>query len=465
MRKRGVGVLKRVEIWCPTRASARDLHQKLTRKAKKKEGHISLGQSYYERKKKRSTNPAKQTSPPNASSVKTFEERVLLMHWNARSLKKKTEELKREITDKNVKIICIQESSLPKDTSFHPKFKNFSMFNLSREDNFGGGLVTLIHDSLHVEDCAMMTNNNIEYMKMKIRVTKDCVFTLINVYIPSQGIQEKDLDVLVPDSQNFVLMGDFNSKHRSWNNGPENRNGPVLFRWIQTHKVILLNQNKKATYQSPSTGTLSTLDLTLASPAFERSIKNWCIGEDLGSDHFPVFFELTLTRKLVHNPSVVHSKYNMKKANWEAFMTASELLDEDCCIETIEKILHNAAEKAIPQKKPYRNPKHMNSWWNDEIRALRRKRQGARKKWKKNRNKECRQTYNKWNAILRRAILAAKRKSWKEFVGSINMNTPSSEVWKKFRAIEGETGKKIEQIKSASGEWLDEDKDLSLIHI
>ena len=60
---------------------------------------------------------------------------------------------------------------------------------------------------------------------------------------------------------------------------------------------------------------------------------------------------------------------------------------------------------------------------------------------------------------LRKAILAAKRKSWKEFVGSINMNTPSSEVWKKFRAIEGETGKKIEQIKSASGEWLDEDKD------
>ena len=42
------------------------------------------------------------------------------------------------------------------------------------------------------------------------------------------------------------------------------------------------------------------------------------------------------------------------------------------------------------------------------------------------------------------------------------MNTPSSEVWKKFRAIEGETGKKIEQIKSASGEWLEEDKDCLL---
>ena len=90
----------------------------------------------------------------------------------------------------------------------------------------------------------------------------------------------------------------------------------------------------------------------------------------------------------------------MKKANWEAFTTASEILDEDCCIETIEKILHNAAEIAIPQKMPYRSPKRMNSWWNDEIKALRRKRQGARKKWKEKRNKECRQTYNKWNAIL-----------------------------------------------------------------
>ena len=82
-------------------------------------------------------------------------------------------------------------------------------------------------------------------------------------------------DRLIPDSQNFMLVGDFNSKHHSWNNGPENRNGPVLFRRIQTHKVILLNQNKKATYQSPSTGTLSTLDLTGIPSIRKVNKKHW----------------------------------------------------------------------------------------------------------------------------------------------------------------------------------------------
>ena len=138
-------------------------------------------------------------------------------------------------------------------------------------------MVTLVHDSLHVEDCTMSLGKNLEYIKTKIRATKDYVFTLVNAYIPSQGLQEGDLSAITPDSRNFMLVGDFNSKHSSWNDGPENGNGSILFKWIQTHNIILQNQKKEATYQSPSTSTLNTLDLTLVSPPFDKRIKHWSV--------------------------------------------------------------------------------------------------------------------------------------------------------------------------------------------
>ena len=132
---------------------------------------------------------------------------------------------------------------------------------------------------------------------------------------------------------------------------------------------------------------------------------------------------------------------------------------EDCTEEAIARTLIRATDKAIPKKNPHKNPNHMNSWWNEDINLRRRKRQKARRKWKERRTEECRKDYNKCNAVLKKAVLTAKRRTWREFVGSINANTPSNTVWRKFRAIEGNTGKRIEQIKLPQGGWIDEDKE------
>lgn len=447
-------MLKRIEIWCPTRTSAKHLYQQLKNEANKKQGHISLGQSYCDRRKK--SGGANHRTNEGSQGKNS----ILVMHWNARSIRRKVEELKKEIEDRNVRIVCIQESSLPKNEDYHPKFKNFRMFNLSRDgDGVGGGLITLVHRSLAVEDCSNHLSDKVECIKTKIRANKDCVFTLFNVYIPSQGVQDSDLSILLSDDKNLIVVGDFNSKHVSWNSGHQNGNGPVFFKWVQSTNMMLLNRNKQATYQSPSTSTLSTLDLSLASPDMARRTKNWHVGNDLGSDHFPVFFEVALARQpVVQNPSITHGLYEIRKADWGAFREATRSVHmEDVSAESIERSLLQAADLAIPKKKPGRTHSHMNNWWNDDIKSLRNKRQKARRKWKHKRTIECRKVYNKWSAKLRKAIFKAKRDSWRKFVGSINSNTPSTTVWKKFRAIEGATGKQIDQVQLTSGEWISND--------
>ena len=141
--------------------------------------------------------------------------------------------------------MCVQESSLPLNKSLRPKFRDFAMFDLTREERGGGGLVTLVHESINVEDWEIHISEKVECMKLKLRINKDWLITLVNVYIPGQGIKETDLDVLIPDSPNYCIMGDFNSRHKAWNTGKENGNGLILYRWIQKHGVLLLNQGKK----------------------------------------------------------------------------------------------------------------------------------------------------------------------------------------------------------------------------
>ena len=44
-------------------------------------------------------------------------------------------------------------------------------------------------------------------------------------------------------------------------------------------------------------------------------------------------------------------------------------------------------------------------------------------------------------------------------MGSMNANTPSSTIWKRFRSIDGKAGKKINQVKNGRGVWLQEDSE------
>ena len=86
-------------------------------------------------------------------------------------------------------------------------------------------------------------NHILEYMKLKIRVNKDLIFILLNIYIHSQGIPEELLDRLILATANYIIVGNFNSRHRSLNKVLENRNGASLFEWMQNIEVTLLNEN------------------------------------------------------------------------------------------------------------------------------------------------------------------------------------------------------------------------------
>lgn len=61
----------------------------------------------------------------------------------------------------------------------------------------------------------MYMRANMEVMQLDVRVNDNFHFTLLNACIPAQGIQEIELSVLISDCSNYLVVGDFNSKHHS----------------------------------------------------------------------------------------------------------------------------------------------------------------------------------------------------------------------------------------------------------
>jgi exonuclease III len=81
----------------------------------------------------------------------------------------------------------------------------------------------------------------------------------------------------------FVIMGDFNAKHRSWHNTENDPRGNSLYSWLNTHSIqyrTKLYCSKEATY--PRTG--SYLDFCLADSRLEFT-KQFLDTIEYDSDH------------------------------------------------------------------------------------------------------------------------------------------------------------------------------------
>ena len=275
---------------------------------------------------------------------------------------------------------------------------------------------------------------------------------------PGLNLAVDDLEHLIPFDHKFIIVGDFNSKHHIWNNGPSNQYGNAIYKWLLNNDIILLNDNKTATYQCASTGSTSTLDLSFCSSNIYDNFKNWCVGEDLSSDHLPVYVTFSFSTNNSPDNMLPKTKWKIKSANWCKFhnettrfnnfndeTTMSQKAIESRTSE-ITDIIVTAAKQSIPTIKQ-RSCRPMNIWWNNDLTCLRKHQQSARRQWMKTRTVDNKIKYNKARANLRRSILEAKRTSWQQFVGSLSPNTPPTVVWKRFKAIEGKSYEHITHLK------------------
>ena len=222
-----------------------------------------------------------------------------------------------------------------------------------------------------------------------------------------------------------------------------------------------MNDTKSKTYLHPGTGTYSSLDLSLCSPAILPDFE-WKVGDDLhGSDHFPIFISST------QPPSCERSKkWKLSKANWERFqvlceqtITRDKFQDCEDPAKPFTSLLIDAAKQSVPQTstKPKKPPK---SWFTDESKQAINARKEALRRFNLRPTSDNLSQFHISRAKARLTIKNSKRKSWRQYVSKLNSRTSSKKVWDMIRKINSKCSSPINHL-NVNNEELDTPREIA----
>ena len=393
-----------------------------------------------------SSQPTQEAEDTNHDAPQESTNSLRIMHWNAQSISNKIDEFRLLLRDLKIDIACLSETRILDNEKWKDRFKGYSLHNFARPNREGGGVCILARNNFGVSKISTYFSDIMEYISADITIAQDVTISVTSIYA-REGCKKlaKELDPCVGHRFSY-LGGDFNAKHALWGSTKSNASGHRLLEWVNENNLIILNGNQH-TYQSHSSGATDSMDISIASPNLAAKISKWYVTDDsLGSDHFPCVSCLEYPCDTTSASSI--PRWNMKKGDREAFtLELEQTVDraqqeiEECCtnidekVETLTSCIIDAAEKTYPMSKPRK--RRPAPWWNEEIALAIRKKRKARRRWKQRNSMENRLSFKKQQAIVKRLIKTAKRSSWREFVSSINRETPSSVIWKRIKSISG----------------------------
>ncbi|KAK2578087.1 hypothetical protein KPH14_001320 [Odynerus spinipes] len=244
-----------------------------------------------------------------------------------------------------------------------------------------GGVAILVKNNLIANE--IQTNYNMEVITTKVRLSWD--LTICNLYLPnSQELNERDINQLLSNlPKPFIILDLYDSDHF-----------PVIAK-------IFTNQNHKQNEFSPR-WKFEPADWN----EYRRLI-------DLDLPH-PVSY-------LNYNPPQI-----------------------DNIIDEFVSTLKRAADQAIPKTRRINlNILRKVPWWNNSCETAVKNAKRAFNKYKKHSNTENLISFKKFRAIARSTIRSSKKKSWTDFLASLNSNAPSKELWNKIKSIQEELHLKI----------------------
>lgn len=272
-------------------------------------------------------------------------------------------------------ILCIQESNF-KD-GHCGKLRGYKPFNKNRTQasHDSGGVAIYVNDNTPAEEVLIVSP--IE----AVAVTIECPMKIIicNIYILNNcPFKLTDLQSIVKQlPRPFIIVGDFNSHSPLWGTRKRDKRGAIIEEWLDDPNIVVLNSNE-ATHSNYSSGTFSSIDLSICSTGFADKIE-WSVNSDLhDSDHFPIHIEITDEKQRYQSSIVPTKKWNLSKANWDSYGEALDTLfatspsidstikyDRDDLINLFTDIIQNAADRTIPKSSGYSHKPSV-PWWNDE---------------------------------------------------------------------------------------------------
>lgn len=369
-----------------------------------------------------------------------------VMFWNARSIRKRKEELQQAIS--SVDILVVVESWLEEGEAVD--FTGFRCFRQDRLNRTGGGIVFYLRNKIEYEDLKIISFSNlVEICGIRI-LNASIPFNLIACYrIPSSAALPKVVWDSIVDTakigRNSLLLSDFNAHHRSWNCENTDCDGNRFLSSMEEGDLFLHNPSSK-THFDVHTGKKSNIDLILSSLSLADKI-NFSVSHDAGgSDHFPISISLDIQKCYYVKKSF---RLTSVKTDWNKYVSLLESkLHEffSCDYDSLSpsgkyslfiQVLRDCVKGATPGKRKvskhfYRNPV---PWWDEDCGRAVRLRQAAFKKWEFSVDLEDLLIYKDRRREARSLLKVRKRDFFRKFAETLDFRTDLKYTWKKCRIL------------------------------
>ena len=370
-----------------------------------------------------------------------------LVQWNIRGLYSNFEQIRIFFKEHDIVAICLQEIKLGNVT---PNLGHSYVFYRSPplpgvRAQGGSGIIV----SKSVNHRVVNINTVLQASAIQIFTTK--WITLCSLYLEpalenrlkddsgnSRHLQLNDLQCLIDQlPQPFILMGDFNAKHRLWGENTCDSWGYIVEELLDDNDIILLNDGTPTRYDIFH-NTSSAIDLTICSSSL-RPDYQWSVDGDLhGSDHWPIHL-----KHLRNSPSPCLPKWKAGEGNWKTYRDNTKIdrsidsfSSSSSAYNYLVSILICGAMMAIP--KTQGNPRRaLVPWWNDKCATCRKITRASYKRFRRLPILINRIIYMRALAKQKLIFKEARRESFIKYISELKYDSPLNLVWNRVRKLMG----------------------------
>jgi len=366
---------------------------------------------------------------------------LLLLQWNAQGMFGHGQELIKYIHDsKNTyHIICIQETWYNDHRTL--KIPDYIELSRTRKEQQRGGCAIYIHEKTNYDNYSV--DDELELQKVCIHLGKQKI-NIINFYNPCKKLEESTLEKILSysNSQNYILVGDFNAHNKLWGSEKTDQNGKVIETVLDKNNSVILNDGSGTRIDTHS-GKISHLDLTITS----SSLANKCTwnteGNSLGSDHFLITIKITLENNIPNRQDIENKEnsWSFKNFDWTKFKSLCDIEFEDSIVNQDVNIFYdnymNILVKIIKKIMPKKNTRKHNPtpWWTKECSVKIKERNKAKNKLKRSISLKNLQEFQKKKAEAQKTIRQSEQQYWTNFCLKLDRYTQETKLWSCIRRM------------------------------
>ena len=366
-----------------------------------------------------------------------------ILLWNARSLFSNLGEFQKLVQDTQPSVICVTETWFVPGKPFH--LKGYDVFRADR-DAVGGGVAIMSRLDLGARPLSIpaFANGDFEFLGISFSC-RNTSYQVLNFYSPHGNFTQTELDhYLSRVHGNFVVCGDFNARHGSWDSSGTNPAGRVLDDFLSSSPTVCLyTPCDLGTRYNPISGTFSTLDLFLGcGTLFPHSLVTR--GAETGtSDHLPTFLHLEGCSRW--DPLTTRGRWKLDDALWPRWVREMKELNLLCSGDLDTDVQSFVAQTLSVSEAVFRRTsgrysfKYSAPWWNADCSLAIACRRRAKRILRRHYSAANFIAYRRAVASSKRTIRQTKRSFWRNFCSLLSSTTPLARVWRIYRSISGRT--------------------------